>query len=149
MVCGASIKILVTGSFRSSSSAYLLLPWKGKLRRAVQRARRSRAVLTPGSRRCVSGTRQTLEGPFSAVSQQIFASEYMLELEALDEIYQMFIPLHLSDLNNSENFRHEFWRVLTNFQTASSKFAIFVTKFCWNFTECPENGSTYHHIPKI
>ena len=33
-----------------------------------------------------------------------------------EEKYQLRIPLHLSDLNNSANFRHEFWQFFTGFR---------------------------------
>ena len=68
-----------------------------------------------------------------------------IRLKALDEIYKIYMLLHRSDLNISGNFRHEFWHFCTKFQKTSSKSCNFRddTKFCRNFTECPENASTY------
>jgi hypothetical protein len=70
---------------------------------------------------CQSG--QTSDGAFSAVSKPNFASKYSLEVgisylfekkpntrwKALNEIYQIYIPLHLSGLKKSAIFRRNFW----------------------------------------
>ena len=87
--------------------------------------------------------------------------------KALDKIYQIYIPLHLSDLQNSTHFRHESVYFFHYFNckrlTLSSIykkifcFSIFVailaeTKFWRNFTDffsdCPENADKIL-MPKI
>ena len=51
--------------------------------------------------------------------------------KALGEIYQIYIPLHLSDLKNSANFRRKFWWHFHEFQAKSLKFCNSRADFCW------------------
>ena len=60
--------------------------------------------------------------------------------KALDEIYKIYMLLHRSDLNISENFRHTFSHICSNFQFCkkryfASNFAQILMKFlkCRNF----------------
>ena len=67
--------------------------------------------------------------------------------KALDEIYKIYMLLHRSDLNISENLRQNFSHFLANF--AKFKFVIFeffslifaqiLMKFCRNFADNLEN----------
>ena len=43
---------------------------------------------------------------------RLYRSQFLqvnTRLKALGEIYKIYIPLHLSDLKNSANFRRKFW----------------------------------------
>ena len=61
--------------------------------------------------------------------------------KALDEIHKIYMPLHRSDLNISENFRlffRIFWQILQNFvifEFFSLIFAQILMKFCRNFAD--------------
>ena len=65
--------------------------------------------------------------------------------KALDEIYKIYMLLHRSDLNISENFRQtfsHFWQNLQNFvifELFSLIFAQILMKFCRNFADNLEN----------
>ena len=66
--------------------------------------------------------------------------------KALDEIYKIYMLLHRSDLNISENFRQKFphfWqKKLQNFvifEFFSLIFAQILMKFCRNFADNLEN----------
>ena len=65
--------------------------------------------------------------------------------KALDEIYKIYMLLHRSDLNISENFRQNFshfWQNLQNFvifEFFSLIFAQILMKFCRNFADNLEN----------
>ena len=67
--------------------------------------------------------------------------------KALDEIYKIYMLLHRSDLNISENFRQFFFRIffakiLQNvviFEFFSLIFAQISMKFCRNFADNLEN----------
>ena len=69
--------------------------------------------------------------------------------KALDEIYKIYMLLHRSDLNISENFRQFFSHFLTNFAKIryfcqffkffSLIFAQILMKFCRNFADNLEN----------
>ena len=61
--------------------------------------------------------------------------------KALDEIYKIYMLLHRSDLNISENFRQTFSHFFANFakfgifELFSSIFAQILMKFCRNFAD--------------
>ena len=65
--------------------------------------------------------------------------------KALDEIYKIYMLLHRSDLNISENFRQKFSHFLANlqkfiiFELFSLIFALILMKFCRNFADNLEN----------
>ena len=65
--------------------------------------------------------------------------------KALDEIYKIYMLLHRSDLNISENFRQNFrifWQNLQNFvifEFFSLIFAQILMTFCRNFADILEN----------
>ena len=69
--------------------------------------------------------------------------------KALDEIYKIYMLLHRSDLNISENFHHFFpisWQKLQNFdifQLFSLIFAQILMKFCRNFADNLENAEIF------
>ena len=78
---------------------------------------------------------QTLQGSFSSVSTPNLASKYSLELanirwKALDEIYKIYMLLHRSDLNISENFR-QFFSHFSNFLAKICKNSLFLNSFHW------------------
>ena len=72
--------------------------------------------------------------------------------KALDEIYKIYMLLHRSDLNISENFRQNFSHFLANF----AKFVIFeffslifdqiLMKFCRNFADILENVENFRNF---
>ena len=61
--------------------------------------------------------------------------------KVLDEIYKIYVLLHHSDLNISENFRQtfsHFWQILQKFvifEFFSLIFAQILMKFCRNFAD--------------
>ena len=57
--------------------------------------------------------------------------------KALDEIYKIYMLLHRSDLNISENFRQTFSLFLANF--AKILFFILFIDFCSDFNEICRN----------
>ena len=69
--------------------------------------------------------------------------------KALDEIYKIYMLLHRSDLNISENFRQKFSHFLSFFGKILPKFVVFeffsvifaqiLMKFCRNFADNLEN----------
>ena len=65
--------------------------------------------------------------------------------KALDEIYKIYMLLHRSDLNISENFRQKFrifWQIFAKFvvfEVFSLIFAQILMKFCRNFADDLEN----------
>ena len=69
--------------------------------------------------------------------------------KALDEIYKIYMLLHRSDLNISENFRQKishFWQDLQNFvifEFFSLIFAQILMKFCRNFADNLENDEIF------
>ena len=69
-------------------------------------------------------------------------------LKALGEIYKIYIPLHLSDLKNSANFRRKFWWHFHEFQAKSLKFCNFRADFCWKCIKFYRNFTDFFQIPK-
>ena len=65
--------------------------------------------------------------------------------KALDEIYKIYMLLHRSDLNISENVRQNFRSCSQNlqkfviFEFFSLIFAQILMTFCWNFADNLEN----------
>ena len=80
---------------------------------------------------------------------RLYRSQFLqvnTRLQALSEIYKIYIPLHLSDLNNSANVRHEILCFLRTFFTVSpAKSAI-----CCNFVPiCVETWLILDHQENV
>ena len=75
--------------------------------------------------------------------------------KALDEIYKIYMLLHRSDLNISENFRQtfsHFWKILAKFvifEFFSLISAQISMKFCRNFADNLENVEILNLISEI
>ena len=78
--------------------------------------------------------------------RQIF--EETIRWKALDEIYKIYMLLHRSDLNISENFRQKFrifWQNFARFvifEFFTLIFAQILMEFCRNFADNLENVKT-------
>ena len=72
--------------------------------------------------------------------------------KARDEIYKIYMLLHRSDLNISENCRQCFSHFLANFakfvffEFFSLVFAQILMKFCRNFTDILENVENFRNF---
>ena len=79
--------------------------------------------------------------------------------KALDEIYKIYMLLHRSDLNISENFRHFFFaffgKILQDFldlpffEKSSLHFAQSLMKFCRTFADILENVKFLNFLANI
>ena len=73
--------------------------------------------------------------------------------KALDEIYKIYMLLHRSDLNSSEQFRQTFslfflqnFAKFVIFEFFSVIFALILMKFCRNFADVLENVEIFRNF---